>query len=120
MKKYFYLIILLLSFYPLTINAQWYWQNPKPQGNTIEYFTLSEDSSLIILTNTSILSSTDNGQTWVEKLFPEEFNPSTFSRNNDSLWVVTWTPSSEYFLYVSTDWGQNWVNISQLPCVVST
>ena len=51
-----------------TADAQWYWQNPLPQGNTLSCVSFSDaDNGLAVGDNGAIIRTTDGGATWVSQ-----------------------------------------------------
>ncbi len=51
-----------------TADAQWHWQNPLPQGNTLNCVSFSDaDNGLAVGENGVIIRTTDGGATWVNQ-----------------------------------------------------
>jgi photosystem II stability/assembly factor-like uncharacterized protein len=115
MKKIVFVVSFFLIQNSFLFSQDWFWQNPKPQGDIVKFLAIKDNNTLLTLTYYSIFISTDGGQSWIERLFPEGFKPSAFTLNGDSLWLISSIQTDESYLYVSTDLGINWSLISQLP-----
>ena len=48
--------------------AQWFWQNPLPQGNTLEDVTfIGSDTAVAVGNFGTIMKTTDGGVSWIRK-----------------------------------------------------
>ncbi len=68
MKFRFQLLIsfVIMLFFVREITAQWIWQNPLPQGNTLNDVKVFNDGSAIAVGyNGIVLKTKDNGNTWI-------------------------------------------------------
>jgi len=108
MKRSAALLSLLLLF-PVSQYAQkgWYWQNPKPDGNSLNGIALCSDTCAVAVGYMGlILRSTDNGETWSKA---ESGTASTLRgvsmAQNGTGWAVG-VPGS---VLKTTDNGLTWV-----------
>jgi hypothetical protein len=67
MKK-FVLTFILLIIISFQLHAQWFWQNPKPQGNTLNSVDfVNENLGWAVGEYGTILKTTDGGMEWLIK-----------------------------------------------------
>jgi photosystem II stability/assembly factor-like uncharacterized protein len=65
MKNHFFFIICSLYLLPLILTAQWEWQNPLPQGNTINSMCfVDENNGWAVGDKRTIIHTSDGGVTW--------------------------------------------------------
>jgi photosystem II stability/assembly factor-like uncharacterized protein len=106
MKK----IVLVLAFLLIIsfqLNAQWYWQLPKPQGNSLySVWVLDSLNMLTVGENGTLLKTEDAGLNWQQK---NQLENSTsiltglqFISSNKG-WCI-----DNHNLFKSTDGGNNW------------
>jgi photosystem II stability/assembly factor-like uncharacterized protein len=82
----------------------WYWRNPLPQGNPLNGIVYANDSFITVGDAGTILTSTDNGITWLKKvsgvIIP--LNRITYGNN-------TFVAVGDYgTVLTSTDNGNTW------------
>ena len=103
MKKVFYLIFIIIE----NISAQWFWQNPLPQGNTLNSVKfISSNVGWAVGGSGTIMKTTNGGVTWVLQLVGHDatsFDDIAFSGANNGIVVgqgkilrttnggITWT-----------------------------
>ena len=105
MKK---LLLITLVFLLASLNTfpQWYWQNPLPQGNTLESVTfISSNVGWAVGDFGTILSTTDGGLTWIQQTSgtTEELVAVSFIDANNG-WIVGWNGT----ILNTTDGGATW------------
>ena len=114
MKKYFLLFLILFSS-GNTINAQnctWKWQNPLPQGNTLNSIRFINNNTGWAVGNTgTILKTTDAGTSWL-RISSGTFNnlQSVFFVDSISGWVA----GDNGTILRTTDGGLNWNTLSKI------
>ena len=111
MKKFYFSFLLIIVNSTLLIAQNgWIWQNPKPQGNSINDFCIFNENTLTAVgyPNT-IIKTTDGGNSWL--------NMSNYSINDDgyqySYFInefTGWIQTINYpgNVYKTTDGGKNW------------
>jgi photosystem II stability/assembly factor-like uncharacterized protein len=109
MKK----ILLLVLLFQYTNDAQWYWQNPKPQGNEIEYISMFEDE-LLFFTRENIYKSSNQGKDWIENSYQNDFPIKVFNNKGDNFWGTKWTQQNGTQFYKSSDRGTSWSALSSI------
>lgn len=63
MKKFLTIVIVILFYYLLP--AQWFWQNPLPQGNSLQSVSfISKNVGWAVGVLGSIIKTTDGGKNW--------------------------------------------------------
>jgi photosystem II stability/assembly factor-like uncharacterized protein len=110
MKKIFYIISYLLI--PIaTANAQWEWQNPLPQGNSL-YAVQYVDENLIWASGTSgtLLMSTDSGVNWEFEMLPERiYAHDIFFINENTGWICGKSENGgPNYIFGTSNGGSNW------------
>jgi photosystem II stability/assembly factor-like uncharacterized protein len=102
MKTIFTTVLLIMTSY-----AQWQWQNPLPQGNTIRdiYFT-SYETGWAVGNYGLILNTTDGGINWNIKETNNTYNLTSvfFVNNNTGI-----AAGSSGTILRTTDGGSNWI-----------
>jgi photosystem II stability/assembly factor-like uncharacterized protein len=102
MKKLLFTIT--LSFIISCSFAQWEWQNPLPQGNSLNSLSVIEDEIWAVGENGTIIYSPDGGISW-------ELQNSDISEHlNDVCFVDSeygWAISDKSIIY-TIDGGENW------------
>ncbi|MDD2963274.1 MAG: YCF48-related protein [Bacteroidales bacterium] len=107
MRKAIILAIFILSYQ--ISNAQWEWQNPKPQGYHFSSIAFCDnDNGIAVGKYGTLLKTTDGGETW--NLMP---------RLGETPLLEVVSPDSAAYLifsdnciYKSVDYGQTWAVIS--------
>jgi len=100
------LLVIVTLFWAVTIHAQWTWQNPLPQGNTLTDIKVFKDgSALAIGYSGTVLKTSDNGNTWVKKDlgYSNDFNSMCFV--NDS---IGWLVGSSGLILKTMNSGETW------------
>ena len=102
-------IALLIFLLPFSLFAQWGWQNPLPQGNTLNDIDFLDNFFGIAVGNTStIMKTTDGGLTWSLK---ESHRPENIHKvevvSNEVAYALGY-----YFIIKTTDSGENWFTIT--------
>src|SRR5690242_2113487 len=96
---------------PMSLQAQWQWQNPLPQGNNIYSIQfIDAESGWASTSGGSLLKTTDGGLTWAVVHIPARiFAECIIFINNDVGW--TGGPSMDAGpsqLLGTTDGGKTW------------
>ena len=108
MKKLLFRFIafLLLTF---TLSAQdgWFWQNPRPQGNTLNDIDIINDQLAYAIGNRgTLLKTADGGENWQIKQTNSLADLKTITFINESNgWVC-----SDTAIIKTTDGGNSWIN----------
>jgi len=131
----------------ITISAQWFWQNPLPQGNTLNDISFCNENTGICVGNTgtimktinggidwriietgftenfykikminelvvyvlgmtSIIKSTDGGETWFEIMSPPLYYFNDFCFIDQNKWYVVGHSNN---IYYTSDAGNSWI-----------
>ena len=103
-------ISLLVFILSITISAQqgWFWQNPLPQGNTINDIDFFDEYFGLAVGNTStIIKTSDGGLNWSlkESHRPEHIHEIDVVSNSVAYAI------GYYFIIKTTDGGENWFTI---------
>jgi len=88
MKRMFILFSLL---FPLSLSAQdWQWQNPLPQGNSLDAVHVFDENTVIAVgVGGTVLRTTDGGTTWTSQAErPAGDLASVFFTDSDGGWAV--------------------------------
>ncbi len=103
MKKFIILACLILFS---SANAQWFWQNPLPQGNHLTTICFTdENEGWTVGTNGTILHTTDGGSIWeTQNSGSDEYLLSCFFINSNTGWAV----GSNGIVIKTTNGGVNW------------
>jgi photosystem II stability/assembly factor-like uncharacterized protein len=101
---------LLVFIFSITISAQegWFWQNPLPQGNTINDIDFSDEYFGLAVGNTcTIIKTSDGGSNWTlkESHRPEHIHKVDVVSNSVAFAI------GYYFIIKTTDGGENWFTI---------
>ena len=81
MKKIVFVLAFLFSI-SFQIKAQWFWQNPLPQGNNLlDVFFIDENTGWAVGVKGSIIHTTDGGESWKTQLSPHLFSKSLFIKS---------------------------------------
>ena len=107
MKRLLLIICLLLYS---SINAQWFWQNPLPQGNPLPsiYFT-DMNTGWAVSSGGTIIKTTDGGANWESQYSgTNEFLLSVHFNDSNTGWVV----GSNGLILKTTNGGVNWIGQS--------
>jgi len=106
-------ILLLIAISSLTAisDAQWYWQNPLPQGNTLSNVMFVDQQTVWASSDATILKSTDGGLTWsVINTRPRVYGQAMFFLDANTGWVGGQEMKVPYDgkLLRTTDGGRTW------------
>ncbi len=110
MKKIVFAFLFSISF---QVNAQWFWQNPLPQGNFLsDILFVDSINGYAAGTFGTILKSTDGGNNWVNITtdIEDSFKKLTFASIQNG-WAMNLYNSS---LNRTTDAGITWENIGEI------
>jgi photosystem II stability/assembly factor-like uncharacterized protein len=105
---------LYILFFTISLNSQWQWQNPLPQGNT--YFDIDFIDSLngfVCGQFGTIIKTTDGGSKWttIKTNLVKHITSISFYDKNEG-WFVVFGDSSKYDFYKTNNGGLNWNKIS--------
>ena len=105
MKKLFFILCFLIMCLN-NLQAQWTWQNPRPQGNNLTGVKVFEDGSVIAIGQLgTFIKTTDNGKTWATKNLGYSNNLNSMFFINDS---VGWIVGSSSLILKTTNKGETW------------
>ena len=115
MKKLLLITCVFLLF-NLYIYPQWYWQNPLPQGNSLQSVKfVSSTVGFTVGQSGTILKTTDGGTTWVSETNETIFDmEDIYFVDANNGWIVGWAET----ILKTTNGGTTWT--SQSTGVVST
>jgi photosystem II stability/assembly factor-like uncharacterized protein len=104
-------ISLLVFTLSISVSAQegWFWQNPLPQGNTINDIDFFDEYFGLAVGNTgTIIKTSDGGLTWIlmESHRPEHIYKIDVVSNSVAYAI------GYYFIIKTTDSGENWFTIT--------
>ena len=92
MKKTSFLFLSL--FIIVDLHAQWFWQNPLPQGQTLkDEHVFDENTAIAVGEAGTIIKTTDKGISWIAWVFDPEWYPRMF----ESWDTYKLTPGGEFF-----------------------
>jgi photosystem II stability/assembly factor-like uncharacterized protein len=98
--------LIVWLFTASTLNAQWYWQNPLPQGNALRCIHFFDANTILAMgMGGTIIRSNDGGTNWtIMPSFTTRSLYSTYFMNAN----VGFITSTSGYLYKTTDGGANW------------
>lgn len=108
MNKFFISLILLLNMSQFT-SAQWQWQNPLPQGNSLYSVQFLDDNNGYAVGGvydiSTIIKTTDGGNDWVliNSGVETDLHSVHFINNNTG-----WAVGNPGTIIKTTDGGENW------------
>jgi hypothetical protein len=108
MRKYFSLTIIFFSLTLQILPQGWFWQNPLPQGNTLNGVSFTDaNNGTAVGSIGSILRTTDGGQNWVTQTsgIIQWLIGVSFTDSNNGTAV-----GLEGVILRTTNGGQNWVS----------
>ena len=101
-------ISLLVFIFCMTVSAQWFWQNPLPQGNRLRSVCfVDSQTGLAVGGNGTILKTTDGGDNWSsQNSGTTEVLMSVYFIDSDIGWAVggEWVGK----ILKTTNGGENW------------
>lgn len=104
------IIVFLFSQLPAqTNNNDWFWQYPKPQGNTLRNIkALYQNTAIATGDFGTFIKTTDGGESWDVKSNSNEANywRKAFFTGKENGWSV-----SGKYIYTTKDGGENWETI---------
>jgi photosystem II stability/assembly factor-like uncharacterized protein len=104
MKKRFYIIILSIFFYSLTINAQWFLQNPLPTvQNLNDVFFVDSLKGWGVGANGTIIKTINGGDDWTKQQFNSNSDLYGIYFINSQIGLIVGDS-----IYKTTDGGNNW------------
>jgi photosystem II stability/assembly factor-like uncharacterized protein len=108
----FFIAFLLLK---LSVLAQqgWFWQNPLPQGNTLnDVWTIDDSTAIAVGNRGTILKTTDNGNSWDIKSYniTSDLNCVYFVDN-----IRGWIGGDDESVLQTTNGGETWDILSNNP-----
>ena len=93
--------------------GQWFWQNPLPQGNTLnDVYFVDENKGWAVGSRGTLLHTVDGGTTWSSRNFETGLNFKALSFvNQDCGWIlaigdVGYNPANR--IYKTTNGGADW------------
>ena len=111
MKKIFINAILIV-FVGITVstNAQWFWQNPLPQGNSLRDVYVFDDNTVIAIGDAgTIIRTIDGGLNWSIKSLDINLSAIHFI-NQFTGWAIGYDSDYTNRMILNTnDGGLNWV-----------
>ena len=117
MKNFTLVLILLFTFNFTNLTAQWYWQNPKPQGNHLKDIIFVDDSKLATIGFGGVfLLSTNNGDSWAISYIADDLIWATdifYTEQNHTFYAIVGGYNG-LKLYSSNNDGEEWQIISSL------
>ena len=91
-----------------SVSAQWFWQNPLPQGNSLTAISFSNANNGAAVGNTgTILTTTDGGNSWgiqISGTTKHLYGVSFYDENNGI------TVGNDGTILRTTDGGSNWLS----------
>ncbi|MEJ2196163.1 MAG: YCF48-related protein, partial [Ignavibacteriaceae bacterium] len=109
MKKIFHILSLLLISI-VTGYAQWVWQNPLPQGNSLNSVQYINDN--LVWSGGiggTLIKSIDGGNNWEVILLPEKLTVyDLFFINEQKGWATTGADNGTYKIFLTTNGGSSW------------
>jgi len=117
MKKIVLVFAFLLTI-SFQVNAQWFWQNPLPQGHNLYTVEVINNGIIIIAGSQGTVGrSNDDGSTWqIEKLENTEIEfKASCSNGLNKIWLAGIDKNKLGKIYFSEDTGVNWNLISSIP-----
>ncbi len=114
--KYRSILLLIFIFFSISLNAQWEWLNPLPQGNRLNDVCITPSGKVIAVGySATIIRTDDNGLSWdVENIGNDPYSSyqSVYFTDEDNGWIAGYRyhGSGSYRNYVlrTGDGGQTW------------
>jgi len=115
MKRILFFWLLPFFLNSVSLNAQWHWKSPYPQGNNIKNIFIGQNNSLFGIGDYgTLISSTNSGISWkVENRLENISEPiKTYFKFNDLIYFLI---SYGGKILKSTNSGSSWELYSQMP-----
>ena len=108
--RIFLLALLMMS--NLTV-AQWFWQNPLPQGNPLREIEIINGNILTSVGDFgTILNSSDGGVNWINQNSQVPFNLYSMDYIDENYGIAV---GSYGTIVKTTDGGNNWSTLTIVP-----
>ncbi len=117
MKKII-LVVLLLTFKLSFAQTGWFWQNPKPQGQTLQTVSfINANTAFAFGIDGAFLKTTNGGANWSYKQFRnpsfnyQNYGQSIYAVNENNVYVLFSSdnsPTDNFFIMKTTDGGTSW------------
>jgi photosystem II stability/assembly factor-like uncharacterized protein len=108
-KKVLCIAFLYFFFLP-ELCAQWEWQNPLPQGNSLEQVTFVDNNYGWMLTIAgTLMRTTDGGSNWIEHIIGKIWSQKIHFIDRLNGWCVG--SGAPPFVMKTTDGGKNWYDL---------
>jgi len=105
-------ISLLVFNISISVFAQWYWQNPLPQGNTLEHLQITSSSTGYSVGSAGTILKTDAaGEEWNVLDFPSEIDLKDMSFISEDVGWVIGQKDNVVKLFTTINGGMNWEEI---------
>ncbi len=91
-------------------SAQWYWQNPLPQGNTLYSVTfVNQQTAWASASGGTLIKSTDGGNLWQVVTLPKRtYAQALFFLNQERGWTGGQVTGQSSALLATSDGGRTW------------
>ncbi len=103
-------LVLLCCFISSSVFSQWFWQNPKPQGNSLQSVCfINQSEGWACGSNGTIIHSANGGASW--NIQPANLLAtlnSVFFINSTHGWIAGSFPNSWELILKTTDGGTTW------------
>ncbi len=101
-----FVLFLSVSF---QVNAQWFWQNPLPQGNNLmDIQHINDINGFACGENGTFIKTMNGGAVWLVLPFPETFNLVGMNFLTSTIGWVRGKKGNNVKLYKTTDSGDSW------------
>jgi photosystem II stability/assembly factor-like uncharacterized protein len=102
--------LVVLTVLAVSARAQWFWQNPKPQGNILHsMFFINSQEGWAGGENGTIIHTADGGNTWdIQYNFFPNIVYSVFFLDSQTGYAAGGPPDWTSTIYKTTDGGANW------------
>ena len=108
-------LFILLHTYPANSQSQWFWQDPLPQGNTLnDIFLISSSKAVAVGTLGTIMVTENGGQDWninYHTAGPYKYLTSVFFIDQNTGWAVGYQGS----ILKTINGGNNWNRVFTGP-----
>ena len=106
------LVLWILFSHDAIAGDYWIWQNPFPEGNTLnDAFVINRNTVVAVGNNGTILKTIDGGSTWNrQNSNTSQYLYDVFFQNENQGWAVGYSS-----LLKTTDAGANWASVWDHP-----